>query len=994
MHRLAALALIGMIACTTDPDDKVDETDVQETDVVVDGDNDGAASDVDCDDADPNNFPGNREVCDGGDNDCDGIVDDADDSLDATTANTYFADVDQDGFGAAELGVFCEAPLNSALEGGDCDDSEDSAFPGNAEICDGIDNDCDDLLDDEDTLDPAAVRVWFLDADNDGFGDDATRFEACDGADAVGVGGDCNDDNDAIHPAATEVCDDGIDNNCNTLADDDDPVLDTTTARTWWTDLDGDGYGVSGTSFMACEASNAALQAGDCDDDPFTGAAINPGAPEIPVDGVDQDCDTTERCYVDADADTWGGATLTSAADLSCTTTGLAARTGDCNEANSAIHPGATEVCDGLVDNDCDGAADDDDASVDLTGRPTYFLDPDTDTWGTPGTGFQACDGGGLPTRGGDCGPDEGDVFPGAPEVCDGKDNDCDPFIDADDPNFVTATGTTRYVDADGDSFGTGPAVDVCIGDPGYADDDGDCDDGDATVNPGAREVCNGKDDDCAGGTDDADPNLDLSTATTFYTDADNDDFGLTASAVTQCAAPAGNVATAGGDCDDGDADVNPDATEVCDGIDNDCVNGIDGIDAWAYDTLPYRIPITISAPGTWSVDGIPVAIDVDFGAALADLGDTSGLDKDAIRVVNQDCALGQPELPSEWIDGITEVFDKKPLFDAANNGVGALTFLYDEDGDYASRERLAAGTSGEFAVYFASNATSGGIAAPSYSTTLVASTDGLTGELSNARVEALFDASSGGITDYLAATGRPSTGAQTSTLLGNGIFMGPPTGGGGSWVSASEPDTAGLTLVHAGPVFSALRTNGTASNAYGGYEFIYVYFLFEGRPEVYVKTRFTLTQDSAIGPQTPFWGASVRPFMVNNNALSSAALSEGGADIPGYTWARGGYATGGANAYGIAVGYRETVALRSRPVYSPTADPNAGRYVGLAGQDLSSTFVSGETVYAGQAGDRILDWPIIAIYPHNGLFSTVSVDFYGTIEGATTAMSPVESNL
>jgi len=118
----------------------------------------------------------------------------------------------------------------------------------------------------------------------------------------------------------------------------------------------------------------------------------------------------------------------------------------------------------------------------------------------------------------------------------------------------------------------TGGAVD--------ADGDGhdasvDCDDSDATVHPDAAEVCNGIDDDCDGLTDDADSDVDMSSGTTWYTDADGDGYGTTASGVGACDAPAGAVAL-DGDCDDTDAAYHPGATPGCDGGDRDCDGLVD----------------------------------------------------------------------------------------------------------------------------------------------------------------------------------------------------------------------------------------------------------------------------------------------------------------------------------------------------------------------------------------------------------------------------------
>ena len=107
-----------------------------------DEDEDGVSAATDCDDADPNRFPGADERCDGIDNDCDDVVDE-----DAVDVLTFFRDRDGDGFGTDTTVEACEVPPGFAAQAGDCDDSREVVYPGAPEVCDKLDNDCDRVVD-------------------------------------------------------------------------------------------------------------------------------------------------------------------------------------------------------------------------------------------------------------------------------------------------------------------------------------------------------------------------------------------------------------------------------------------------------------------------------------------------------------------------------------------------------------------------------------------------------------------------------------------------------------------------------------------------------------------------------------------------------------------------------------------------------------------------------------------------------------------------------
>ena len=443
-----------------------------------------SSNNLDCDDTDPAINPAGSEVCNSVDDDCDGLVDDADGSL--VGAPTWRADADGDTYGDPLTSTVACAPGGGWVGNSqDCDDTEASVNPGAAELCDGLDTNCD-----------GAVPPDEVDDDGDG-------FDEC-------AGGDCNDANGAVYPGAIEVCD-GLDTNC-------------------------DG------SIPASEADNDADGSRACVDCNDSNAVVYPGAPAR-CDGFDNDCDGGFEVAVgevDADGDLF----------LDCVLSGAPSNPAyggnDCNDVAANVYPGAPELCDGqTVDNDCDGTASDEGADADGDGETTCTDCDDTDPnvgsamaeicdakdgncdgvlpaaeGDGDGDGYVACtfDAGANPPGGlsdGDCDDAAASVNPGATEVCDGLDTDCDGVI------------PITELDGDGDSIST------CAG---------DCDDTEATVYPGATEVCDGLDTDCNG------------VLPTNELDADGDGVSL-------CA----------GDCDDGNATRFPGNPEVCDGRDNDC---------------------------------------------------------------------------------------------------------------------------------------------------------------------------------------------------------------------------------------------------------------------------------------------------------------------------------------------------------------------------------------------------------------------------------------
>jgi hypothetical protein len=360
------------------------------------------------------------------------------------------------------------------------------------------------------------MSIYYTDADGDGYGtSNWQQYCKNPGSGYAIQAGDCNDGNGAINPNATEICGNGIDENCNGMADD-ICVVDT------------DGDGVPDPADNCPSISNA-------------------NQLDIDQDGQGNACDTDDDNDGTPDAS-------------------------DCAPLNASINPGATEICGNGIDENCNGMADDicvtdtdgdgvlDAADNCVSVSNANQLDTDVDGQG------DACDADddndGTPDAT-DCAPLNAAIHPGATEVCDGLDNNCDNQTDE-------GLKTTFYRDGDSDGYGIASNSTLACSVPaGYVGNNTDCDDTKASVKPGATEVCNGIDDDCDG-------QIDEGVNTTFYRDADGDGYGIASNSTLACSVPAGYVSNTT-DCDDTKASVKPGATEICgNGIDENCNGQID----------------------------------------------------------------------------------------------------------------------------------------------------------------------------------------------------------------------------------------------------------------------------------------------------------------------------------------------------------------------------------------------------------------------------------
>ncbi len=336
--------------------------------------------------------------------------------------------------------------------------------------------------------------------------------------DADGFAGDvdCDDQDPSIHPDAEEVCD-RVDNDC-------DSRIDEGFTLQWYQDADGDGWGNDEAVVTECVKPEGYVDRGqDCDD---TSASYHPNAREDDCeDARDYNCDGKVG-YDDGDGD------------------GFAA-CADCDDGDPARHPGADELCDG-VDQDCDDQVDEDPSDA-----PSWWFDADGDGYGGPLEQLWCEAPDGFVANGEDCDDLDPSEFPGADEVCDGDDDDCDGQVD--EPDALDTS--TWYADSDGDGFGD-PDVSqaACEAPSGTVDEATDCDDGAGDVFPDADEYCDDVDHDCDGLLNE-DESVD---AGSWYADVDGDGYGDPSVVSVSCVAPSGTVDN-GDDCDDGDGDLSPD---------------------------------------------------------------------------------------------------------------------------------------------------------------------------------------------------------------------------------------------------------------------------------------------------------------------------------------------------------------------------------------------------------------------------------------------------
>ena len=417
----------------------------------ADDDNDGAADGDDCAPKDSAIFPGANEECDGKDNNCNFLVDEG------------FQDTDSDGWKDC---VDEDDDNDEAKDEDDCAPTDPAVFPGALEICDGIDNNCDGITDEDqaDSDGDGLADCVDPDADNDGI---ANQQDNCplipngqqEDQDKDEIGDLCDPD------AEGDAIPDQVDNCPNVKNPLQQDIDEDGTGDLCDPDKDGDGIDNDG--------DNCPLVANDGQEDQDQDGVGDACAADTDGDGLDND--------------------------------------NDCAPENPLVYPGADEACDGL-DNDCDGLIDEGFKDSDFDGLKDC-IDGDDDNDGELDDA--------------DCAPTDPAVFPGAPELCDGKDNNCNVEID---------DGLGKISCGKGECF---HALDACV--------NGQLQQCDATAGA-VFETCDGKDNDCDGMVDE-----DLGSTTCGKGECLHTEFNCIDGQPNLCDPKAGE------------------AVEECDGLDNDC---------------------------------------------------------------------------------------------------------------------------------------------------------------------------------------------------------------------------------------------------------------------------------------------------------------------------------------------------------------------------------------------------------------------------------------
>lgn len=323
-----------------------------------------------------------------------------------------YKDDDGDGHGDPLVTLeACSPPAGYVTNQTDCNDTDATVNPTMDEICNGVDDNCDGQTDEGVT-----PLTYYQDLDGDGYGKTAESLKTCTPPDNyVLLPGDCNDNTTTINPGVNETCN-NIDDNC-------DGQIDEGVKATFYADQDQDGYGNPAGTTLACSAPVGHVSNNqDCDD---TRNDVNPASLER-CNGIDDNCDgqtdeglSTDTWYRDQDEDGYGNPDVSV---LACVAPdGYLINGSDCNDSDAFIHPDAVERCNGLDDN-CDTIIDN---------GATLFNDRDGDGYGNLGDPLGGCSvSQGSVINSMDCNDNNNAVHPGAEEMCNQLDDNCDGQVD------------------------------------------------------------------------------------------------------------------------------------------------------------------------------------------------------------------------------------------------------------------------------------------------------------------------------------------------------------------------------------------------------------------------------------------------------------------------------------------------------------------------------------------------------------------------------------
>lgn len=418
----------------------------------VDADGDGVfACQNDCDDNNPQIFPGNTEICDSQDNDCDGETDE-------NLLLTFYFDGDGDGYGDDATAVLnCFNPGGYVEISGDCNDGNSNAHPNATEICDGVDNDCNQQIDENlccpptglfaNNLNNTSARLNWDDMPNDPRGYIVQWKKTGLGGWSSAIKSANIHWHDLSNLAAATTYDWRVRTRCEgTSLSEWSDVQQFTTLECplIFRDFDGDGFGTTDSTMESCVLLEGfSVVAGDCNDQ---NSNVHPNALET-CNGSDENCnglvdeEVQTTFFEDADGDGFGNLNSTA---LGCTVLqGFVENDDDCDDSNSQIHPNATEICNATDDN-CNGENNEGLAVI-------WYKDTDGDGYGNPTkTKLDCAQPVGYVADNTDCKDNNAAINPAAPEICNSFDDNCDGTINeglCTTPDNLAATPASTTAD-------------------------------------------------------------------------------------------------------------------------------------------------------------------------------------------------------------------------------------------------------------------------------------------------------------------------------------------------------------------------------------------------------------------------------------------------------------------------------------------------------------------------------------------------------------------